>query len=179
MRKSVWSMAIVLGIALLVVGSSLDAREGPKNFVVLLSGTDDTPEVRTFDGVDYVCYDVDLVNPTTGRRIGDAADCLEFPASVAPIGDDGGFGINNLTFFDLPGGTVVSLSRTTIQPVESPAAGVATHITGEVDGSDNIVPGLGTGRFHGATGSTRLNGTVDMSAFPTITFSCLFVISID
>jgi hypothetical protein len=159
-------------------GASAEEREGPKNFVVALQGTAEAVP-RTFDDADYLCFDVDLVNPATGRIIGPATDCLEL-ASIVPIGDDGGFGINNLTFFGLPGGTVVSLSRTTIQPVEDPSHG-PTHITGEVASDDNILTHLSTGRFENATGKTRLSGQVDMSLFGDgiITFDCLFVVDIN
>ena len=58
--------------------------------------------------------------------IGSGTDCLDLN-SIVPIGDDGGFGINNTTFFHLSAGTIVSLSRTTIQPVEDPSFG-PTHI---------------------------------------------------
>ena len=180
MKKSLLSMIVLTGAATLLAASPAEAqRQGPKNFVVLLQGTA-AAVPRTIETVDYLCFDVDLVDPRTDRRIGAATDCLD-AASMADIGDDGGFGINNLTFFDLPGGWVVSLSRTSIQPVEFPVAGVATHITGEIDTVDNIVSTLGTGRFEGATGNTRLNGTVDLTNFGTgvITFKCLFVIDID
>ena len=37
-----------------------------------------------------------------------------------------------------------------------------------------------TGKFRKAeTGLVRLSGAVDLSAFPMITFSCIFVISLD
>ena len=158
--------------------SYAEEREGRKNFVVVLKGTA-AAVPRNFDGVDYLCFDVDLINPAIGQIIGPATDCLE-PGSIVPIGDDGGFGINNLTFFGLPGGTVASLSRTSIQPVEDPSQG-PTHITGEVALDNNVLSHLSTGRFENATGNTRLSGQVDMSLFGDgiITFDCIFVIDID
>ena len=159
-------------------GASAANEGGRRNIVVALTGMA-AAVPRNFDGVDYLCFDVDLINPGTKRKIGFGTDCLEL-GSIVPIGDDGGFGINNLTFFDLPGGTVVSLSRTTIQPVEDPSHG-PTHITGEVASDNNILPHLSTGRFENATGNTRLSGQVDMSLFGDgiITFDCIFVIDID
>ena len=177
-------ISLVTGVGLLVLsslastGANAEGRQGPKSFVVALQGTA-AAEPRTFDGVDYLCFDVDLVDPATGRYIGPASDCLN-PASILPIGVDGGFGVNNLTFVGLPGGTVVSLSRTTVQPVEDSSHG-PTHITGEVASYSNIVTTLNTGRFMNATGNTRLSGQVDMSQFGSgiITFDCLFIVSID
>jgi hypothetical protein len=159
-------------------GASAGEEGGLRNFVVTLRGTA-AAVPRNFDGVDYLCFDVDLIDPAKERIIGFGTDCLELD-SIVPIGDDGGFGINNLTFFDLPGGTVVSLSRTTIQPVENASHG-PTHITGEVASDNNILPHLSTGRFENATGNTRLSGQVDMSLFGdgVITFNCIFVIHID
>jgi hypothetical protein len=174
------SMAVVLAAATLAAApvASAEEREGPKNFVVNLQGTA-VAVPRNFDDVDYLCFDVDLVNPATGQIIGPATDCLDL-ASILPIGDDGGFGINNLTFFGLPGGTVASLSRTTIQPVEDAIHG-PTHITGEVSSGDNILTHLSTGRFEYATGNTRLSGQVDMSLFGDliITFDCIFVVNVN
>jgi hypothetical protein len=177
-----WSFALIPLMATVALftwtGANAEESEGPKNFVVALRGTA-AAVPRNFDGVDYLCFDVDLVNPATERIIGPATDCLEL-GSIVPIGDDGGFGINNLTFFGLPGGTVVSLSRTTIQPVEDPSQG-PTHITGEVAPGDNIITHLSTGRFENATGNTRLSGQVDMSLFGDgiITFDCLFIVDIN
>jgi hypothetical protein len=182
MSKRSWLFVHILLVAPVAffawTGASAEESEGPKNFVVNLQGTAEAV-LRTFDAVDYLCFDVDLVNPATGRIIGPATDCLEL-GSIVPIGDDGGFGINNLTFFGLPGGTVASLSRTTIQPVEDASHG-PTHITGEVSSGDNILTHLSTGRFEYATGNTRLSGQVDMSLFGDgiITFDCIFVVDIN
>jgi hypothetical protein len=182
MNKRSWLIVHILLVAPVTffawTGVSAEEREGPKNFVVALQGTAEGV-LRTYDAVDYLCFDVDLVNPATGRIIGPATDCLD-PDSILDIGGDGGFGINNLTFFGLPGGTVASLSRTTIQPVEDASQG-PTHITGEVASDDNILTHLSTGRFETATGNTRLSGQVDMSQFGDgiITFDCIFVVNIN
>lgn len=114
------------------------------------------------------------------KVIGSGIDCLDL-GSLTPIGDDGGFAISNTTFFHLPGGTIVSLSRTTIQPVETPTAG-ATHITGEVADSQNILASQGTGKFWNVEGSTRLSGAVNLSrlgAENIVTFDCVFLIDLD
>ena len=182
MRTRRWFIVLIPLMAAVALfawtGAIAGGREGPKNFVVALQGTAGAVP-RNIMGVDYACFDVDLIDPATGRIIGPGTDCLN-PNSMAPIGADGGFGINNLTFFYLPGGTVVSLGRTTVQPVEDSSHGW-THITGEVDPIDNIITDLSTGRFKNATGNTRLSGNVDLSLFGNgiITFDCLYVVDID
>ncbi len=168
-------------IVLAILGLGLaagPATAGHLDLVVALQGTA-TGESRDIEGVEMDCFDADMVNPRTGRSVGTASDCLDL-ASIAAIGDDGGFAINNTTFFNFVDGTVVSLSRTTIQPVEDAADG-PTHVTGEVSSEDNILAHLGTGAFTGRTGRTRLSGMVDMSDFGgnTITFDCIFVIDVD
>lgn len=162
---------VIAGAFALYSSSEVEAREGPQNFVVALQGT--ATGVETDPGV--FCFDVDLVDLTTDRVIGVGTDCLD-TNSIAPIGDDGGFGITNTTIFHLPGGMIVSKSRTSIQPVE---AGGDIFITGEEASGDNITDG--SGRFDGVTGSTRLSGIVDMSQFGSgiITFDCIFVININ
>lgn len=143
--------------------------------VVTLKGTS-KGEVRTIRGTEYTCYDVDLIDTQTGVVIGTATDCLDF-AGVTPIGDDGGFAITNLSIFNFFDGTVVSLSRTSIQPVET-ASRRTTHITGEVALGNNIQRKMGTGHFAGKKGNTRLSGMVNLSKADRISFDCIFVITI-
>ncbi len=172
------------GAAFMVLGSSSAEASGMPSIVVALTGTAQG-EFREAPGAggeltEQNCFDVDLLDPATGRVIGSGTDCLDLN-SIVPIGDDGGFGINNTTFFHLPAGTIVSLSRTTIQPIENPGFG-PTHITGEVSSDNNVMAMRGTGAFSNATGGTRLSGIVDMTAFGSeniITFDCLFVIDLD
>lgn len=171
-------IAGIVGVTYLMFGNSgAEAREGPKNFVVALQGT--ATGVETSEGSGLFCFEVDMVDLSTGRVIGIGTDCLDMN-TMAPIGDDGGFGIENTTTFHLPGGTITSVGRTTVQPAEDDGTGRAMFITGEIDDAPNIT---GTGRFEGANGSTRLSGIVDMTHFlddhGTITFDCIFVIDIN
>ena len=177
----VLSLAVIAGIVgvtyFMFGNSGAEAREGPQNFVVALQGT--ATGVETSEGSGVFCFDVDMVDPSTGRVIGVGADCLDMN-TMAPIGDDGGFGIENTTTFHLPGGTITSVGRTTVQPAEDDGAGRAMFITGEISDAPNIT---GTGGFEGATGNTRLSGIVDMTHFldghGTITFDCIFVIDVN
>ncbi|MCI0880439.1 MAG: hypothetical protein J4N78_16295, partial [Chloroflexi bacterium] len=103
--------------------------------------------------------------------------------SIELIGDGGGMQLENTTFFNFDEGTVVSISLTTAQPVSDPLpTSGATHVTGEVSSGDNILAEMGTGKYKGVTGSTRLSGTIDLSKFAgpgtEVTFDCIFVISL-
>ena len=148
---------------------------------VVLAGTA-TGETRDINGSPMVCFDVDLFDPGDGSVIGKGIDCLDF-GSVELIGDDGGMQLSNTTFFEFDEGTIVSISRTAAQPFSDPLpASGATHITGEVSTGDNILPEMGTGKYKGVSGSTRLSGAVDLSNFAgpgtPVTFDCIFVISL-
>ncbi len=171
--------AILLGVMLVVCAVSTVEAAGTPNIVVVLTGTT-VGEMRMVGGTMQNCFDVELVDPASERIVGSGTDCLDL-GSIVPIGDDGGFAIDNTTLFHLPSGTIASLSRTTIQPVENAGVG-ATHVTGEVNESDNILSDLSTGRFAGATGRTRLSGIVDLTELMTnniISFDCMFVIDLN
>ena len=165
-----------------LTGSSVALREdgagvGP-NIVVEFVGTAQG-EFRDVDGIQMDCFDVDIVDPATGRVIGNGTDCLDL---LSIVGDPTieGFAINNTQFFHLNGGFVKSLLRTTIQPVLDGSSVGNTHITGDVPGGEILE---GTGRFSRLEGGVaRLSGAVDMSLFfseNTITFNCIFVLTID
>jgi len=147
------------------------------NVVVLLSGTD-TGEFREVDGVQMDCFDVQLFDLSTGKEIGEGTDCLDLGSIV---GDPtvGGFAISNTTFFNLPGGSIKSRNRTTIQPVIEGSPG-STHTTGDLATANNIL--AGTLRFRGIEGVSQLFGSVNMSQFfsaNVIKFNCVFVLDFD
>jgi hypothetical protein len=108
-----------------------------------------------------------------------ATDCL---ANITAVSD--GVALVGTTFFNLPGGTIVTQGNTTVMPrttgpgtLESNLTAF-THITG-ANGTGNAVL-AGTGRFRRASGTVRLSGQVDLSAFPGFAiFDCLFVIDLD
>ena len=139
--------------------------------------------IENLDGdiKEMACFDVGLFVPGTDKSLGSATDCLDL-ASITPDPSGDGFTLSNTTIFNFKGGTIVSQNRTAIQPVfsgSSVGSGV-THITGDVpDPAVNNVIDT-TGKFSKSeTGYVRLSGAVDLSAFPTITFSCIFVITLD
>ncbi len=160
-------------------GSIVQAQAIPKNVVVVFTGTA-TGEFRDIGGITMDCFDVDITDPVSGRILGTGTDCLDLN-SIAPIGDDGGFTINNTQFFHLPRGTIVTAVVTTIQPAGVGSPGV-THITGAVsaDGENQVING--DRRYRNAQGRVRLNGGVDMTFFGgsnIITFDCVFRIDFD
>jgi hypothetical protein len=160
-------------------GADFQETATGKQIAVELAGTA-TGEVRTINGTELTCFDVNMINPGTGLSIGTATDCLDM-ASVTPIGESDGFTVVNTTFFNFEDGTIVSRSDTTVQPANDPLpSSGATHITGEIASGNNILSDMGSGSFKGATGSTRLSGAVDMSKMGegVVTFACIFVINL-
>ncbi len=160
-------------------GSGFQESDAGMQIAVELVGTA-TGELRTINGTELTCFDVDMINPGTGLSVGTATDCLDM-ASVTPIGESDGFTVVNTTFFNFEDGTIVSRSDTTVQPASDPLpSSGATHITGEIASGNNILPDMGSGSFKGVTGSTRLSGAVDMSKLGegVVTFACIFVINL-
>ncbi len=178
MKKLMLVLMLVFALPL-YGGSIVQAQAIPKSVVVVLTGTA-TGEFRDIGGITMDCFDVDITDPVSGGILGTGTDCLDL-ASIAPIGGDGGFTIDNVQFFNLKGGTIVSSITTTIHPAGAGSVGV-THITGAIsaDGSNQIVDS--DGRFQNAQGRVRLNGAVDMTLFGSdniISFDCIFRIDFD
>jgi len=163
------------------------AKTAPGQSFVLRFVADDTGEDRPIppiagSGTDVAnCFDGELIDLATGQVMGTATDCL---ADMAPVGN--GVALVGTTIFNLPGGTLTSRGKTTVQPIttNNPSETPITHITGAIpnDGANSIIGG--TGRFAGATGSVRLSGAVNLSNFSPpgsndIVFDCLFVIQLD
>ena len=180
-NKFVLPVLLALGAFALIIGqqSSADAQGSDARaggLVVLLEGTAEGV-TRIIDGIEMVCFDVDLVDPATGRVIGRGSDCLDLNSIVGnPM--VGGFAITTTTFFHLPNGSIKSRNRATVQPVLEGSPGL-THLTGDVAQEPNILEG--TGRYRGADGTVRLNGAIDLSRLFTeniVTLSCVFRIDL-
>lgn len=178
------TIAIVALVAL--TGATARADVEVETITVELRGTA-TGELRmveNLDGVDkeMVCFDVSLFKPGTDKMVGQGTDCFDFSTLVLSPAGGPGFTFSNTTFFHLKGGTIVSQNRTTVQPVidDSSAGSGVTHITGDIpDPTLNNVIST-TGKFSkAATGSVRLSGGADLSVPGDVTFSCIFVISLD
>ena len=162
-----------------ISASAYGGHAGKPHIVVVEFVGTAVGEFREIDGIQMDCFDIDAIDPTTGRVVGKGTDCLDL-GSIAggdPTAGEG-FALDNTQFFHLHRGSIKSRLRTTIQPVVDASSPGNTHITGDVPGGTIL---KGTGRFkHLKGGVARLSGAVDMSLFfsdNTITFNCIFVLS--
>jgi hypothetical protein len=182
---------VIIAVISIFLGMSSTAsaadEKGGKMLVMNLVGSgamyeSTVPDIDG-DGADdgAICFDVDLINKKNGHLVGTATDCL---SNITDVG--AGKALVGTTYFYLPQGTLVTRGNTTVQPVTqgiTTADGqLITHVTGAA-GTDNAIL-EGTGRFKNSTGTVRLSGMVDMSAFTgiagtPIAFDCLFVIILD
>jgi hypothetical protein len=118
-----------------------------------------------------LCFDVEVIDAETGRWLGTATDCL---FDITEVGD--GLALSAITIFNLPGGTLFTEGRTSVQPTTTGSPDI-THITGAIPLPDSETFVLGTGRFAGIRGNARLSGAVNLSRleqYNEITFDCLF-----
>jgi hypothetical protein len=194
MKLSLLTTLFAAGVALTIVLAPLEASAPMPNRSVILqvkgTGLGEMRDIDTDgDGVlDTLanCFDVGLFDPRTGRQVGTATDCLsdvnvlidDDPAN-APMGWN--IALTGTTFFNLPGGTLVTQGLTTVRPALQPTSqgGVTfTHVTG-ANGDGGVQ--YGSGKFEHAFGNARLSGLVNLSKLATdgeITFDCLFVIDL-
>jgi hypothetical protein len=107
------------------------------------------------------CFDVDLLDVVTDRSIGTATRCFTDINTV-----NGSMVLTDTTFFRLREGTIVSRSRTTVQPVLDGSSDI-THIATAIPtpAATTILPDAGSGVFKGVPGTTRLAGAMDMRQF--------------
>lgn len=184
-RKSIFVSCILL------LSFSLQAEDksdnAGKHLVLNLVGTGSMYEnmVPDIDGDGQddlaMCFDVQVFDAHTNRALGKGTDCL---AMVTPTAT--GVALVGTSYFHLPGGTLITRGKTSVQPVFhptiTPRGQVITHITGASNDENAIVGG--TGRFAHAKGTARLSGMVSMANFSgnvgdPISFDCLFVIALD
>jgi hypothetical protein len=104
------------------------------------------------------CFDMDLLDVLTDRRMGTATRCFTDVTTV-----NGGTMLTDTTFFRLQEGTVVARSRTTVQPALDSSPDVL-HIATAIPApaTTTILPEAGSGIFKGVPGTTRLTGAMDM-----------------
>lgn len=176
---------VLLSLVLTALSQSASAA-GNQHLVFLVKGTGvtETRDIDTDgDGINDTtagCHDVQLYDPSNGLQIGEATDCLSeivvesYDADGAP-----NISLTGTTFFNLPGGTLVTQGLTTVRPVLQPTFRDAidyTHITGS--NSDSGVQ-YGTQKFQNAEGKARLSGQVDLSVPGQITFNCIFIVDLE
>jgi hypothetical protein len=138
------------------------------------------------------CFDVDLVDPNSGEKLGTGSDCLSDlevlnpgdPGCENPAESIGGCDVRLLdtTIFNFSDGTLVSQGAVSI-PVANDEdtldAGI-THVTGSFPTENNIL--YGTGRFENVQGKVRVSGGVNMSTTVEtneITFDCFFHLQLE
>lgn len=183
-KSSIIKLVLVAG-ALIISGSQNAYAGGKKHLVLQLKGTG-SEEMRWYDtngdgeNDTYAgCFDVDLYNPATGKRIGKGTDCLDV---TTPPDEEGNLALTGTGFFHMGKSTLVVQGLTTVRPVLQPTTrdGINfTHITG-ANGDGGVL--YGTKRFRNASGKVRLSGQVDMSNLAsdgTIYFDCIFIIDFD
>ena len=150
-----------------------------ERFVLQMKGTS-AAEIRANPldlDQELPCFDVPLVDLTTGDIMGLGTDCL----SVAGPDECGGLQVTATTVFQFDDtNSLFVTGETSVQPITfgSPDA---THITGAIPGSDEENVEAGTGVYADATGSVRLSGAVNMANMESkgeATFDCLWVMDI-
>ena len=129
--------------------------------------------------MDAWCFDVDLVDMTTGKKLGQATDCLDNSRQEYALSESG-IAMIGTTYFNLPGGTLAIQGRTTVQPRNWPTREF-THITGGNSASNAVL--YGSGKYQDVSGTARLSGMVDLSKFKgqvgdPISFDCIFVVDV-
>ena len=144
---SVVTLLVAIGIGFVAFSgaSTISANKGgDPTITVALRGHDEgfMMDIPTTSGgaTRGLCFNVDMVDVSTGKVIGDATACL------ADIGGGaiGGVILTGTTFFNFPGGRLVSRGRTTVQPLNEMAPGSSiTHITGAIPapGTNQILSG--------------------------------------
>jgi len=187
MKNKILSTAILSICLCLSFNASAKDKGGGKHYVLNLIGTGAMYQgYEDLDGDGYatdpaMCFDVDLVDMKNQQVIGTGTDCL---ADVMPAGS--GVKLVGTTYFHMPQGDLVVRGNTSVQavfhPTVTPDGQAMTHITGAAGTGNAVIDG--TKRFAGATGTARLSGMVDMSAFGAIpgdpiSFNCIFIIDLD
>lgn len=135
------------------------------------------------DPLDFACFEMPLVNPTTGVEIGTGVDCLRFDnTDNFPIQ----IGVAVYTFFVTPEGTLVNHGNTTLGALidgfgNGGGDTKPTHATGSIPTPATLSLVAGTGEFSARQGRARVSGAVnpdgDGAANPY--FDCLWIIELD
>jgi hypothetical protein len=134
---------------------------------------------KTTDLEEFGCFEIDLVDPSSGVVVGTGVDCLA-PMPVGPAGNIfDAIEVEAFSFFIFPGGAFVSNGLTSVRAF-IPGIGDGdgfTHVTGSLPEQNNIL--AATGQFKDK-GSTRVSGAVDLSQFDVgvVAFNCLWIVDI-
>ncbi len=136
------------------------------------AGTDAEPAAAA------ACWDVDMFDAASGRKVGTATDCLSEFTNAPGVGET--FALTGTTTFNFNNGSFSISGRITVQPVVEGSINF-THILGALPASDDVngvVAGTGTGAFTNFSANARLSGAVDLTNLGDgeIGFDCLFTI---
>ncbi len=147
-------------------------KRAPSNFEKHQIGVDSTA----------MCFDVNLLDARTNRKVGKGTDCLS-DVMVVEVNEDGQprIKLKGTTIYNFYSGTFATQGLTTVQPTTHGSIDV-THITGAIPPKDTIQNDFiyGDGYFSNIAGSSRLSGAVNMSRLDTedkIDFDCIFVLN--
>ena len=131
------------------------------------------------------CYEVPMVMPQTGIRIGTGFDCISNPGSLVDYGE--GTVTTHYIFAFRGRGSIISENRVVVQlaadndpmnQTSNPVNTNLTHILGSFP-SENTIAG-GTRKFRKAEGKVRVSGAVSLANFPNeIVFDDLFLIDFE
>jgi hypothetical protein len=160
-------MTMAMLMAVLGVFANAATTDHDRTLIVRLKGRA-IGETRTIPPIEVTratsegnCFDVDLVDVATDRDLGTATRCFTDVKTV-----NGGTVLTDTTFFRLREGTIVSRSRTTVQPVLDGSPDI-THTATAIPtpATATILPDAGSGVFKGVPGTVRLAGAMDMRQF--------------
>lgn len=148
-------------------------------------------------GTDFICFEMDLHDLTTGDVVGRGTDCLRFEdlSGLDNVIEGATLGVVAISFFDFgDGNVIVNKGLTTLQPFVSGLGdglsggdgtngGTVTHLTGSIPGPKSDLAG-GTGDYAGVKGFARVSGAVNAGTIdpPTGTgpeFNCLWEVNIE
>ena len=173
------ALLIMAGLPIQAAGKS----EKSAHILVALRGTDIGTLRVMDDGASgdestALCFDLDIIDLKTGRKIGTASDCLSNIEEV-----NGGLALVGRTIFNFPGGKLVTRGLTSVQPTTRGSLDF-TNITGAIPAAGENSVLSGTGRFKNASGSARLSGAVKIVPIANgpgkeddqlqMTFDCVF-----
>lgn len=130
--------------------------------------------------VPAMCFDVDLLDMSTGNLIGTATDCMS--EMVPNVGDSGFLAIATTTF-TTPDGSATVQGAVSVQPLQDSSLFLSdlgqeyTHMSGAIGSGNAII--ASTGAFAGLQGTSRLSGLLNMGLFEAVEgdpvlFNCLF-----
>jgi hypothetical protein len=149
--------------------AAMDAREGTNiNF-----------QKWQDDPADFACFEIPLIDMSSGVQLGTGVDCLRFDDTMF-MPDQ--IGVTAYSFFVTPGGTLVNRGMTSLRAL-IPGFGDGglpqrTHATGSIPNPSAQTLVAGTRRFHKAKGRARVSGAVN-PGLATPFFDCLWKIELD